>query len=350
MNNIGPIAMLVVVTSGCLAAEKTTRPDLSTPKSVVISFRDAALRRDWRAAEECLAAELREVLKDAISDRTFFDQYVTDGFGTKTLELLPANRVTDKGLAELSRLDHPGPPHGPPGPLANRFPTEVASGGGSCPWMAECTFVKEKDGWKLTVGRLKTKQDFLDWYNKAIPERARGRAKELEGEPVEPPAPGEAGNAGVSETNAPPMHPGFPSYPPIKDANQDARTKRTFQVPTRLDVKRTAKRIDISVDTNSLETIELDVGYKMVTGFKHETFVVSGGKRKRWGGGLGGTADIGTSHVTRELDGMPNPGEKYVVEVTLVVFETDIPCQHMWMPESGKYKELWKRTLRSEER
>ena len=156
-------------------------------------------------------------------------------------------------------------------------------------------------------------------------------------------------SSSISETNTPAIHPGFPSYPPIKDANPNIRTKRTFQVPTRLDVKRIAERIDVSVDTNSLETLELDVGDKMVAGFKHEMFVVSGDKRRQWGGGLGGTAYIGTSHVIQKLDGIPKPGEKYIVEITFIVFETDIPGQHMWMPENGKYKEIWKRTLKSEE-
>jgi hypothetical protein len=38
-----------------------------------------------------------------------------------------------------------------------------------------------------------------------------------------------------------------------------------------------------------------------------------------------------------------------VIEMTVVIFETDIPGQHEWMPEDGKYKELWTRTLKSEE-
>ena len=192
MINIGRTVIIVVVTTGCLAAEKKTEPDYSTPRSAVTSFRDAVLRRDWRTAEACLASDLREVLKDAMSDRTFFDQYVTKGFSTKTLPLLPANLVTSEGLARLSRLEHRGPPAGPPGPLPHRFTAEVAGGGGSCPWIAQCTFVMEKDGWKLTVDRLKTKQDFLDWYARAIPEEVRGRAKELEGRPVEQPTAGDA--------------------------------------------------------------------------------------------------------------------------------------------------------------
>ena len=132
MNNIARMVVLIVVTTGSLAAEKKTGPDCSTPKSAVTSFRDAVSGRDWRIAEECLASDLREVLKDAISDRTFFDQYVTGGFSTKTLPLLPANLVTNEGLAQLSRLDHAGPPDGPPGPLPHRVTAEVASGGGSC--------------------------------------------------------------------------------------------------------------------------------------------------------------------------------------------------------------------------
>ena len=192
MNNIARMVVLIVVTTGSLAAEKKTGPDCSTPKSAVTSFRDAVSGRDWRIAEECLASDLREVLKDAISDRTFFDQYVTDGFSTKTLPLLPANLATNEGLAQLSRFERPGPPDGPPGLLPHRLTAEVASGGGSCPWMAQCTLVKEKDGWKLTVDGLKTKQVFLDWYYRAIPAGVRGRAKELEGKPVKPPAPGDA--------------------------------------------------------------------------------------------------------------------------------------------------------------
>lgn len=153
----------------------------------------------------------------------------------------------------------------------------------------------------------------------------------------------------IPETDLPPMQPGFPSYPPIRDADPQVRSKRTFQVPTRLIVKRTPERIEISVDTNSLEAIKLKIGQKMVAGFKHDTFVVSGDQRKHWGSGLGGTADIGTSYVTQKLHGIPKPNEKYIIEVTFVVFETDIPVQHMWKPQDGKYKELWTRTLKSEE-
>lgn len=142
---------------------------------------------------------------------------------------------------------------------------------------------------------------------------------------------------------------GFPSYPPIRDADPQVREKRKFQVPARLIVVRSEDRIAVSVDMKSLEEIELEVGYKMVVGFKHQTFVVSEGRKKLRGGGLGGRVDIGTSYLNRADGGIPQEGQKYVIEVEFVIFESDIPAQHMWSPESGKYRELWRKTITSEE-
>lgn len=143
--------------------------------------------------------------------------------------------------------------------------------------------------------------------------------------------------------------PGFPSYPPIPGADPQVREKRKFQAPTRLIVIRSEDQIAVSVDVKSLEEIELEVGYKMVVGFKHQTFVVSQGRKKLRSGGLGGRVDIGTSYLNRADGGIPQEGQKYVIEVEFVIFETDIPAQHMWSPESGKYRELWRKTIKSEE-
>jgi hypothetical protein len=88
----------------------------------------------------------------------------------------------------------------------------------------------------------------------------------------------------------------------------------------------------------------------MVTGLKYELLVYRGDKLVLSGyAGLqgGGTtyASIGTLFLTRRIDKIPQPGEKYTVKVRLSLFETDIPAQHLWSPESGKYKVLWTRTL-----
>ncbi len=143
---------------------------------------------------------------------------------------------------------------------------------------------------------------------------------------------------------------GFPSYPPIKDANPEVRTKRKFQVPTALSVQRTKDSIAVSTDMTSLAEVEISVGHKMITAFKYEMFVVSGSNRRFWcRGGRSSTANIGGSYLHRELEGIPKEGETYVIEATFTIFETDIPFQHMWMPEGGKYRQLWSRTVKSKE-
>lgn len=89
----------------------------------------------------------------------------------------------------------------------------------------------------------------------------------------------------------------------------------------------------------------------MVTGVQSKLFVYRVGESRpaeRFRLGLSGGLDfnLGTDFVNAKLGGIPVPGEKYVIEMDLAVFETDVPCQHMWSPESGKYKILWTRTLR----
>ncbi len=155
---------------------------LTTPKSAYLSFRDAVLRRDWHAAESCLASELRERLKDAITDRTFFDEYVSSGFRYKTTGRIPACRPTERGIADLEAFDKGSTM---PGPEPRRFSAVVASGGGPSPWMAMCYFIEEKDGWKLTTERRITNEEFRAWHDSAIPKESQGSAKNLEGKPVE---------------------------------------------------------------------------------------------------------------------------------------------------------------------
>jgi hypothetical protein len=48
-------------------------------------------------------------------------------------------------------------------------------------------------------------------------------------------------------------------------------------------------------------------------------------------------------------DGIPAGGKRYVIEHELILFETDVPAQHMWSPGSGKnYKVLWEERLHAE--
>jgi hypothetical protein len=146
---------------------------------------------------------------------------------------------------------------------------------------------------------------------------------------------------------------GFPVLPPIPNADPSIRREQEFRLPARLQVKRTDDQIAVGVDPDSLKRVKLDVGANMVTGLKHELFVYRGDQLVLSGyAGLQGTgqtfSSIGTVFLQRKIDKIPQPGEKYTVKVRLSLFETDIPTQHMWSPERGKYKVLWTRTLQQQ--
>jgi hypothetical protein len=50
--------------------------------------------------------------------------------------------------------------------------------------------------------------------------------------------------------------------------------------------------------------------------------------------------------LNAKQDGIPVPEKKYVVEMDLAIFETDIPPQHGWTGHSKNFRTLWTRTLR----
>jgi hypothetical protein len=100
--------------------------------------------------------------------------------------------------------------------------------------------------------------------------------------------------------------------------------KRKFEVPTKL----IADGSDFRVDATSLETVDLAVTKDLVTGFAY-----------RHAGG------VGYGSGTRLAEG---PRVKSGDELTIVVFETDVPPQHHWMPEAGQaYRPLLTKKLRA---
>jgi hypothetical protein len=173
---------------------------------------------------------------------------------------------------------------------------------------------------------------------------------------AQPDVPKEEPKAPAKPKEALPMNvpfAGFPVLRPIPNADPSIRREKEFRLPTRLQVKRTDDQISVGVDPDSLKAVKLDVGANMVTGLKDELFVYRGDKLVRSGyAGLQGTGQtypsIGTLFLQRRIDKIPQPGEKYTVKVRLSLFETDIPAQHLWSPESGKYKVLWTCTLQQE--
>ena len=143
---------------------------------------------------------------------------------------------------------------------------------------------------------------------------------------------------------------GFPLRPPIANADASIRYPVSVRVPTRLKILRTADTLAVETDTNSFESVIITVGTNMVTGVQSELFVYMEGEAKPANGGWGLASglffNLGVSYWHSHPDGIPLPGKKYIVETELTAFETDVPAQHMWDPQGGKYRALWRGTLK----
>jgi hypothetical protein len=143
---------------------------------------------------------------------------------------------------------------------------------------------------------------------------------------------------------------GFSRLSPIPDVDPSVRTQWFVKVPTKLLLARTTNTLSVAIDRSSFEPTNIMVGEKMVTGVRSEVFVYPEGSAKpSQAGSFGLTSaldfNLGTSYLNAK-EGIPVPGKKYLVELDLSIFETDIPSQHMWSPQSKNYRVLWKRTLR----
>ena len=142
---------------------------------------------------------------------------------------------------------------------------------------------------------------------------------------------------------------GFPILPPIANANPSIRLPLVVHVPTRLKIERTTDMLSLEIDRSSLEATNLTVGTNMVTGVESRIYVYPEGELRPEDGGysLGGADfNLGTRFWHAAQEGIPRPGKRYIVEADLVVFETDIPPQHMWSPYGKNYAVLWKRSLK----
>jgi hypothetical protein len=147
---------------------------------------------------------------------------------------------------------------------------------------------------------------------------------------------------------------GFPVLPSIPTADPSVRSEKAFRLPTRLTVERTDTTLALGLDAASAEAVKVSVGKDMVTGFKDELFVYRTGKLVVSGyAGLQGGPDPSRCPdlhlvLNRASDKVPNAGEGYTLEVRLTLFETDILAQHLWAPETGKYKVLWAKALKAD--
>jgi hypothetical protein len=97
-------------------------------------------------------------------------------------------------------------------------------------------------------------------------------------------------------------------------------------------------------DSTSLYEIKLDVGHKMTVGVQDVLYYFNGATRVDVSHGC--TGNIGNLVLDGGLlsDLMSIAEEQGVVQIVeeYTIFETDLPPQHEWVPELGKYQVLWR--------
>jgi hypothetical protein len=137
-------------------------------------------------------------------------------------------------------------------------------------------------------------------------------------------------------------------------ASPDAGARElTVRVPAGLRLARALDTLTVSVDPAALATTTVSPEPGRFIGIASESYVYPlGGFRPQVarrgftpGHDFGRRFDV---YSTR-MDGLPEPGTRYVAEVTLALFETDVPPGHEWSPHAGTYRTLWTRTLRQAE-
>jgi hypothetical protein len=144
----------------------------------------------------------------------------------------------------------------------------------------------------------------------------------------------------------------FPVLPPISTADPSIRSDKQFRVPTRLRVCRVGRSVAVEATPGAMETVNVTVGKDMVTGLRFEVSVYRDGKlvpSLSGSGGMQGTSDAVAAQIAATVGEVGSkdfqPGVKYKADLRLALFETDIPAQHCWAPETGRYKTLWSKTL-----
>lgn len=144
---------------------------------------------------------------------------------------------------------------------------------------------------------------------------------------------------------------GFPVLPPIANADPSSRSGILVKVPARLTLLRGADSLSITEDPASTRDIPVTVGAHMVIGYQYQLFVYPYGATRPVEPSVSGVQqgpDF-SLHGTRTLNtrdgGIPQSGVHYTVDLALQMFETDLPPQHFWAPQTGKFTVLWEGTL-----
>lgn len=126
-----------------------------------------------------------------------------------------------------------------------------------------------------------------------------------------------------------------------------------MRVPGALMIARGIDSVSVSIDPASLADTKVIADAGMVIGVETECFVFARGQSRPAAGkhALASSADfdLGISEWNSKSDGIPVQGTKYVAEMQIVLFQTDVRATHEWNPHVGRFKALWTRTLRQAE-
>jgi hypothetical protein len=129
----------------------------------------------------------------------------------------------------------------------------------------------------------------------------------------------------------------------------------SVRVPAALSVARAIGSLSVSVDPASLGLMQMTPHAGTFIGVETDVFVFDldheGARpvRERHAVGSGADFNVGSSTWNTKRDGVPAPGTRYVVEMQIVLFETDVAPAPTWDPHAGGFKALWMRTLRQAE-
>lgn len=139
----------------------------------------------------------------------------------------------------------------------------------------------------------------------------------------------------------------FSIIEPLADADPSIRHVVEVNVPSIMRVVSRGNSVTVSFPT--LVPMNLTVGDRMETGIRYkQTLHLAGVERFLSRSLHGGLAfNPGEVVLTQGRDGVPEPGQEFILEQQVTMFETDIPTQHMWSPKVGKhYRVLWTQTFR----
>ncbi len=151
-----------------------------------------------------------------------------------------------------------------------------------------------------------------------------------------------------------------PGYSGHADAAPAVRHEVVIPMPNHLSVERKPNRLSVGFDLVTSRRVKVAVDQNMSIGVKYEIRVYAKGGARPHNPSSVGYASIKEPATPLELGflngkaflnsadgGIPALGEQYVIEEDISIFETDIPAQHMWRPESGRYRIIWLGKLRT---